>query len=217
MFLRRNLTGVLWHHFRIEEAEAIWFSVLFQDELEQLEIGSQQLLQLLIREAASYHQKGYLTAAEKIYLYVLQQEPDSAKVHHALGTVLADRGQSDFAIQLYQKAIELDANYLESYVDLGCCLLDRGNFIEAYNCLYHAILREPDNLLYRKWLAIALSHLTFNIPSPEVIQELKKCFAEKEIYKLNLITPTISILKSGDDFKTVLSSEMLNLATKLYN
>jgi tetratricopeptide (TPR) repeat protein len=56
----------------------------------------------------------------------LLMKPDSEFFHFARGYIKEQMGKSDEAIQCYQKAIKLNPQYAEAYINLGLVYYNRG-------------------------------------------------------------------------------------------
>jgi tetratricopeptide (TPR) repeat protein len=59
----------------------------------------------ILKQAALAHEEGRFADAEKAYLEILSEKPESASVLNALGTVLLDQGQPDKAKTYFEKAV----------------------------------------------------------------------------------------------------------------
>ena len=73
----------------------------------------------ILELAALAHQEGRLADAEKAYLEVLGETPDSGPVLNALGTVFLDRSQPDQAKTVFEKAASLTPPDLSACYNLG--------------------------------------------------------------------------------------------------
>src|SRR5260370_29748435 len=57
---------------------------------------------------------------------ILERDPENAPAHFALATLCCFRGQADRAVELFQRAIELDVAYAAPHVSLGRIYAVRG-------------------------------------------------------------------------------------------
>jgi uncharacterized caspase-like protein/lipoprotein NlpI len=85
--------------------------------------------------------------------------PDDTDRYNAelfLGDALADLGKSDEAIQVYEAAIKIDADFFGAYYDLGLVHLNKGRYAEARAAFDRAVARKPDNAdsFYRRGTAL---------------------------------------------------------------
>ncbi|HEY8607671.1 MAG TPA: tetratricopeptide repeat protein [Noviherbaspirillum sp.] len=63
------------------------------------------------------------------------------------------------AIECYRRAIEMDRLHADAYVNLGCLLIDGGQFLEAYAVLQEGAAQCPRHALLRFNLGIACEDL----------------------------------------------------------
>ncbi|BBO89095.1 tetratricopeptide repeat protein [Desulfosarcina ovata] len=95
----------------------------------------------LLKQAALAHQEGRLTDAEKAYLEILNERPDSGLVLNALGTVFLDRSQPDKAKKVFEKAANLKPPSLSACYNLGRIKQMEGDDKGAIN-IYRAIVEQ---------------------------------------------------------------------------
>jgi Tfp pilus assembly protein PilF len=62
----------------------------------------------ILKQAALAHEEGRLADAEKAYLEILNEKPDSGSVLNALGAVFLDQSQPDKAKKYFEKAANLN-------------------------------------------------------------------------------------------------------------
>jgi predicted TPR repeat methyltransferase len=73
----------------------------------------------ILKQAAVAHEEGRLADAEKAYLEILNENPDSGSVLNALGTVFLDQAQPDKAKSVFEKAVHLNPPDLSACYNLG--------------------------------------------------------------------------------------------------
>ena len=73
----------------------------------------------MIKKAALAHKEGRLAEAEKAYLDILEENPDSGLVLNALGTVFLDQSQPDKAKPVFEKAANLTPPNLSACYNLA--------------------------------------------------------------------------------------------------
>ena len=73
----------------------------------------------ILEQATLAHQEGRLADAEKAYLEVLSESPDSGSVLNALGTVFLDQAKPDQAKKVFEKAANLAPPDLSACYNLG--------------------------------------------------------------------------------------------------
>ncbi|MFW6054042.1 MAG: tetratricopeptide repeat protein, partial [Persicimonas sp.] len=67
-----------------------------------------------------YHQRlKELDNAEQAYRDALSRKPDDAKILYKLGTVLADKGEHDVAVEELTRAVEIDEGHARAWFRLG--------------------------------------------------------------------------------------------------
>lgn len=84
-------------------------------------------------EAAIYNQMGNIYGAEKkipeateMLTKAASLDPQmAAKAYYNMGANLVNSGQSDQAVEFFQKAIAADPNYAEAHYQLGICLMGK--------------------------------------------------------------------------------------------
>lgn len=73
----------------------------------------------IYKEASLAHRQGRLAEAEKAYLKILKENPDSGTVLNALGTVLLDQSQPEKGRECFEKASRLTPPHLSACYNLG--------------------------------------------------------------------------------------------------
>jgi tetratricopeptide (TPR) repeat protein len=96
--------------------------------------------------------------ARGIFETLANEQPQNAKAHYYLGVARQNLGQSEAAIQSYERALELDPKLSEASVNLTAALLDAGDAARAAPEIERALARDPQNpgLLYNRALALSL-------------------------------------------------------------
>ena len=120
--------------------------------------GEAIALQDRILAAIAAHRSGNLDEAEKVYLAVLETQPDNVDALHYLGLLAHQRGRPAPAIDLIVRALELDPTYFDALNNLGNIYL-RSDVTAAIS-MYHAALKlRPDHPEATRNLGIALGRL----------------------------------------------------------
>jgi predicted O-linked N-acetylglucosamine transferase (SPINDLY family) len=83
-------------------------------------------LQSRFRQGLALHRQGDLAAAERIYLDVLQREPQHFDSLHMLAVVALQTGRAGRGIELLRKAIALNEKVAAAHNNLGKALVDFG-------------------------------------------------------------------------------------------
>jgi predicted TPR repeat methyltransferase len=95
----------------------------------------------IIKQAASAHEEGRLADAEKAYLEILDEKPDSGSVLNALGTVFLDQCQPEKARKYFEKAARLNPPFLSACYNLGRLKQMEGDDEGAIK-IYRAIVKQ---------------------------------------------------------------------------
>jgi Flp pilus assembly protein TadD len=91
----------------------------------------------------THHRAGQLREAEMIYRQILTEQPNHAGALHMLGSLAADVGQFDAAIELMTKAIQLNPNIAQYHANLGAIYAKSNRFNEAIAALQRATQLDP--------------------------------------------------------------------------
>ncbi|MBI3415335.1 MAG: tetratricopeptide repeat protein [Verrucomicrobia bacterium] len=106
-------------------------------------------LQLLVRDAGdrSKLSRAYAQKTQALFFessqHALRKNPNDAKAHLTLGTLLCDQGKRDEALQHFTKAIELKPDYQQAYFDVGVLLLQEGWLPQAQKAFEAAVRLDP--------------------------------------------------------------------------
>lgn len=186
-----------------EAAEEVWLSLLLTASLDEYDHWLEELKNIFIETASYYHQTGYLSTARFIFEKMIDQFPEQGEHYYNLGSVIADQGELDLAINCYRKAINLSPEQALYYASLGEVLTEQGHYVEGYSYLWQALELEPDNSLYKKWWAITLRSILFEQADSTIIARIIDCFQQPDINKNNLMNPSLSLLKLTSEFQTI--------------
>jgi tetratricopeptide (TPR) repeat protein len=105
--------------------------------------------------ATVFAEKGRFLEALESYLKAIHLEPTNPNTYHYLASFLSSRG-FDGAVSLYNKALELDSQFVDAHVNLALTYGDRGMLDEATQSLERAIAIDPDDEAARHELAAVL-------------------------------------------------------------
>ena len=95
----------------------------------------------IFKQAALAHKEGRLADAEKSYLEILSEKPDSESVLNALGTVFLDQSQTNKAKKYFEKAANLNPPSLSACYNLGRLKQMEGDDKGAIN-IYRTIVKQ---------------------------------------------------------------------------
>lgn len=113
----------------------------------------------LLRSALQRHRSGDLAAAEPLYHRILAGQPDHAEALYLLGSLHAQRGQADSAIEHLRRALALDPRLAEARNNLANLLAARGEAEEAVGHYRAALDIRPENPEALRNLGLVLQSL----------------------------------------------------------
>ena len=87
----------------------------------------------------------------------LQEEPEDARIHNALGEAWYGQGRIPEALEAFRRAARLDPELTIAYVNIGRVYLDHGGALEAIAALERAVELEPEEGVFQAVLADAYS------------------------------------------------------------
>jgi predicted O-linked N-acetylglucosamine transferase (SPINDLY family) len=94
--------------------------------------------------ASRHHGAGQLREAEVLYRAALAQAPSHAETHHRLGIICSQTNRPEQAIELLNRAIELDPHQPNYYGNLGVMLDNAKQYAQAAHFLRKAISLRHD-------------------------------------------------------------------------
>jgi Flp pilus assembly protein TadD len=101
--------------------------------------------QTLLTDAVRRHRAGNLSGAEPLYARILHDHPDHAEALYLLGSLQAQRGQTDAAIASLQRALQAAPELAEAHNNLANALAAAGRLAEAEQCYRCALELRADN------------------------------------------------------------------------
>jgi tetratricopeptide (TPR) repeat protein len=101
-------------------------------------------LETKFREASALHQQGKLVEADRIYNEILRRQPDHFDALHRLAVIAAQTGPPQRSVELFRRAIKLDAKIPAVHRNLGMALFEMKRFTEALASYDRAITLKPD-------------------------------------------------------------------------
>ena len=112
-----------------------------------------------LASAIALHRSGQLEAAERIYLALLEADPDYVEALHFLGVMRHNQRRSVQGLELVSRAIRLRPDYVDAVNNLGNIYLQIGAVAEAAVAYKHALELRPDHPDASGNLGIALRRL----------------------------------------------------------
>ena len=80
-------------------------------------------INLLLSEANVHYKMGTTAEFKTLLEEATKMDPNNPELQYNLGVISAESGHPDEARTYYQKAIELDANYINAYINLSALIL----------------------------------------------------------------------------------------------
>ncbi|HWR39336.1 MAG TPA: tetratricopeptide repeat protein [Patescibacteria group bacterium] len=111
-------------------------------------------LEQVIGAIQEQRKQGNLPAAESLCRNALLKYPGQAKLHHIMGAVFFQQGNSALAVQSFEKAVALQPDYADALNNLGAIYQTGGDVAKAKNCFERALEANPHH-------GDALNNLTF--------------------------------------------------------
>jgi tetratricopeptide (TPR) repeat protein len=134
-----------------------------------------------LQQAVAFHQRGHLAEAESLYREILEQAPAHFDALHLLGVVQHQCGRHESAIELIQRALEIDANKAPLHSNAGLVLQKLGRSQDALASFDRALMLRPDyaEALYNRGNALLdLKRLEDALASYDRALTLKPDYAE---------------------------------------
>jgi predicted O-linked N-acetylglucosamine transferase (SPINDLY family) len=106
--------------------------------------------------AIALHERGRLAQAEALYRAILQAEPGHFDALHFLGIAAGQQGQAQSAIDLFDRALEINPNDAATHYDRGNALLALRRYAEALDSCERALALDPGfaEALYNRGTAL---------------------------------------------------------------
>jgi tetratricopeptide (TPR) repeat protein len=99
---------------------------------------------LLLQQAMAQHNAGQLSEAEALYRQILQVYPSHSNALRLLGVIASQSGRSTNALELLDRAIQIDPMFAEAYFDRGNALFVLQQFQAAVQSYDKAIRLKPE-------------------------------------------------------------------------
>ena len=115
----------------------------------QVLAGSMACTALLVLAVMAYRQTSHWKDSETLYSHTLSVTTRNYVMENNLGAVLAAQGRHFEAMDHFEKAIAIRADYEAPHENLGAELLDRGRVDEAFLQLTEALRLNPDRAVVR--------------------------------------------------------------------
>jgi protein O-GlcNAc transferase len=97
----------------------------------------------LLERAIGHHQAGQLADAERLYLQILQGDPDDFDAKHLLGVIRHQQGRSVEAADLIAAALRVNPQSARALSNYGLILSELGRYEDALGALDRAVQANP--------------------------------------------------------------------------
>ncbi|MEK8021265.1 MAG: tetratricopeptide repeat protein [Candidatus Parabeggiatoa sp.] len=131
-------------------------------------------IQEALELAIQYHNDGELQEAESIYRQILEVEPHQSEVLHLLGIIAAQVENYETAVELIQKAIQLDRSNVNYYNSLGNVFWYQEQFNDAGKCYRYCLTLNPDFAQAHNGFGNVLRELGY---LSEALEHYQRCLA----------------------------------------
>tara|TARA_R110000868_G_scaffold358814_3_gene620539 strand:- start:4810 stop:6063 length:1254 start_codon:yes stop_codon:yes gene_type:complete len=152
-------------------------------------------INLVLSEANVYYKMGNTEEFKRLLELATTKDPKNPELQYNLGVIAAESEQLDQARAYYEKAIELDAKYINAYINLASLILNQEQTIieemnnlgssKADNIRYDE-LRDKRQNLYKDaipYLEKALDIDTKNISAAKTLMNIFSVTGETEKFK----------------------------------
>ncbi|CAA6828192.1 MAG: Flp pilus assembly protein TadD [uncultured Aureispira sp.] len=124
-YKNKNLSKALSYYQQASNLKP--YSLIFQEKL-----------------GSTYAQLGQLGAAEKVFHFILKEDPSRKMALSNLGLLKAQQGKITQALLLYNKALTLDPDYKNALLNKIGLLIQLGRTSEAQPTIQHLIKKHPN-------------------------------------------------------------------------
>ena len=112
-----------------------------------------------INSLVNLYQSGQMTKTEQACRELLKTYPQALIVTNVLGVALCSQGKLQEAVQVYDRAIQLNPDYAEAHSNLGVALQELGKLEDAEASYRKAIALKPDYADAHSNLGVTLQEL----------------------------------------------------------
>ena len=103
----------------------------------------------------SNESRGWATRAHEAALKAVELDPELPEGYRALGMALSALGKNLDAIEMYKRAIRLNASDARTYNNLGLAYFSLGQYGNAIESYQKAVTLDPEEAAYRNNLGLA--------------------------------------------------------------
>ncbi len=181
-------------------------------------------IRIELRKALALHQAGHLAEAGELYQGILGRDPENVDALYLLGVVVQAAGNTDLALSLIGRAVELAPDYPAPLVNLGNVLKQAGRLDEAAEAFAGALSLAPDQIEARNNLAhtlLLLGHPERALSNAETALQQAPHLAAVHNTMGNVLAALERLAEAADSFRQAIaltpgdSDALANLADVL--
>ena len=116
-----------------------------KQQLDTTKAEDDSLSETDLERAISFHQAGELDLASQIYHAIIAADSRNADAHHLLGVITNQLGDNKTAINLINRAIDLNPAQSSFYNNLGKILKEEGQLDQAIAACQQSVKIDPQN------------------------------------------------------------------------
>ncbi|NER06522.1 MAG: tetratricopeptide repeat protein [Okeania sp. SIO3C4] len=150
-------------------AQTVWLSAMTEATPDEFDVWMTELIEILETTAIQYLNSGNLQLAEKIYWQILEVNNTEAKTYYNLGNAIAYQGREEEAIECWEKAVELQPDFLAAYQSLASLFQRLREFQKAISYYLKMLKIQPKSLETYENLGLCFSAMN-------QLEEAKTCF-----------------------------------------
>ncbi len=144
-------------------------------------------LALMYAEANMYYGAGDMVAYKAIISEIIERDPNNPELYFNFGVASKKNGETEAAIEYYEKALELDPNYEAALINIAQIILDKDPaMIEEMNALgtstadYNRYdeIQEDRNNMYKEALPYLEKALTLSSDKVQLIRTLRDIYSQ---------------------------------------
>ena len=148
-----------------------------------------------LKKAFELHRTGNLDEAGRIYIAILERDPDDVDALNLLGVIMQAAGNLEAAVQMIQRATELAPDYFAARVNLGNALQAAGRAAEAVESFQVALKMNPLMPEVVSNLASALNDLGRHVEAAAICEDALNSKPDLAAARANLANAMLGLGK----------------------
>jgi cytochrome c-type biogenesis protein CcmH/NrfG len=128
----------------------------------------------------AYRQTSYWKNSSTLFTHALEVTSDNYLAHGRLAQDAHLQGNIALAIEHFTKTLQINPNYADAILGLGCALADRGDIAQAVGYIKRSLEIEPDNVGIKNnlaWILATCSDPNIRNPSDAIRIAQEACIA----------------------------------------